>query len=104
LLSRENNNGILKTIKIGESIMTAKAEQILEYLHKRFPDMFFAWEDIIWFLGDNTVCTLFVSFRATPDEKESMKYGEGIENISLESIADRDIPHLISRLNLRKEK
>lgn len=79
--------------------MTPKAEQILEYLHKRFPDMFFEWDNVIWVLGDNTPVSLFASFRATPEKKENIRYGEGIENITPESIADRDIPHLISRLN-----
>ena len=80
--------------------MTPKAEQILEYLHEKFPDMLFAWEDMV-LMRDEISWTLIASFRANPDKKATMifgKDGNGIATVTLERIAYDNIPHLISQL------
>ena len=78
--------------------MTPKAEQILEYLHKRFPDMFFAWEEIEWKYGDNTICNLLSSLRTNPDKRIGMRYKDGIANVSFEMVAKDLLSQVVPKL------
>lgn len=80
--------------------MTPKAEQILKYLHKKFPDMLFAWQDME-IMRNEMPWTLIASFRANPNKTATMIFGmdgNGIATVVPERIAYDNIPRLISRL------
>jgi len=73
--------------------MPQKALQILEELHKRFPDMLFAWLDNLWHFGDTTPCTLRISFRENPNKKMDIEFEQGIADMTIDSLAEEGIKH-----------